>query len=729
MKRKTQLLTLTLIVFAALLTAVSGPLSNAVELPAAIKRFAFPLLLGFALLLGLIAVLQYFVQEKTESTLLTPSQQNRQQLLARVRTFWIKGVLEQSLHSATLIALGLQEQPDAVALNPLRLYLQQPYEQAQSLPPGTRITQVYDDANGELLILGEPGSGKTTLLLELARELLDRAKSDKNFPMPVVFNLSSWVVKRKSLVDWLVEELHSKYQVPRKLSQSWVDTDQVLPLLDGLDEIAIAYRAACVEAINAFRQEHGLLPVVVCSRSAEYLTLKQHVFLAYAVEVQPLTNQQINEYLTSVGTPSEAVRAALRNDAAFRELATTPLFLNVMTMANLEVPTNDHVVAGSLKDRRQKLFDDYVMAMLQRRRQEHQYSIQQTLIWLRWLAKQLVQHNQSEFYLERLQEDWLPTKRSRLVYRVVLCLIGTLVVALDFTLVGMLVGMVVNGMVDGLVGGLFEGFTIGLLLGLFFGLFFGLQEKIEPAEVITWSWHRVRKQFVSELIGVLLVVLGLVLIAILAALPFVLIGVAISLSRRDRRPTHREIWRYGRYRLVVGLLVGLFVGLVGGPIGALVGMLFFGLVGLLVSGLSREMMDEQNIDIPNQGIWRSGRYGLVFGLIFGMVGAMVGVLVFGLHGGLIFGLVGLLNVGLPCMLIGGLSLGGESFMQYFTLRCFLWQANVIPWNFIRFLDYTADRILLRKVGGGYIFVHRLLLEYFATLDDASIASHCEAKHL
>jgi hypothetical protein len=34
------------------------------------------------------------------------------------------------------------------------------------------------------------------------------------------------------------------------------------------------------------------------------------------------------------------------------------------------------------------------------------------------------------------------------------------------------------------------------------------------------------------------------------------------------------------------------------------------------------------------------------------------------------------------------------------------------------LAALAYRLLLRKVGGGYIFVHRLLLEYFASLDTA-----------
>ena len=47
---------------------------------------------------------------------------------------------------------------------------------ARPLPAGSRITEVYNDADGELLILGEPSAGKTTLLLELTRDLLDRAE-------------------------------------------------------------------------------------------------------------------------------------------------------------------------------------------------------------------------------------------------------------------------------------------------------------------------------------------------------------------------------------------------------------------------------------------------------------------------------------------------------------------------------------------------------------------------
>ena len=31
-----------------------------------------------------------------------------------------------------------------------------------------------------------------------------------------------------------------------------------------------------------------------------------------------------------------------------------------------------------------------------------------------------------------------------------------------------------------------------------------------------------------------------------------------------------------------------------------------------------------------------------------------------------------------------------------------------------FFNFAADHIFLRKVGGGYIFIHRTLMKYFAT---------------
>jgi hypothetical protein len=50
-------------------------------------------------------------------------------------------------------------------------------------------------------------------------------------------------------------------------------------------------------------------------------------------------------------------------------------------------------------------------------------------------------------------------------------------------------------------------------------------------------------------------------------------------------------------------------------------------------------------------------------------------------------------------------------IQHFILRVMLWRNSSIPWNYTRFLDYATERIFLQKLGGGYIFIHRLVLEH------------------
>jgi hypothetical protein len=60
--------------------------------------------------------------------------------------------------------------------------------------------------------------------------------------------------------------------------------------------------------------------------------------------------------------------------------------------------------------------------------------------------------------------------------------------------------------------------------------------------------------------------------------------------------------------------------------------------------------------------------------------------------------------------------GGRACIQHLVLRIMLRLNGFAPLNYVRFLEYAAGRTFLRKVGGGYIFMHRLLLEYFASLE-------------
>lgn len=740
---------------------------------------------------------EWNVPKPTKAPALLPSEplsrsalqnQNRMRLLQRVRSFWITGVLEQSLHGTALMALGLQEQPDALA-NVWRLILRELEHVSTPLPAGTHITEIYDNANGELLILGEPGSGKTTLLLELARDLLDRAEQEQAHLMPVVFNLSSWMRKRQPLDLWLVEELETKYLVPRKVGSDWINADLILPLLDGLDEVDAATRAACTQAINAYHQAHSLVPLVVCCRMNDYRLQTNRLALSRAVTIQPLTTEQINEYFSGIGEKAASLHIAFQKDPVLQELAATPLMLTILMIAYQDASVEELQRGASADMLQQQIFTAYTRRMLQRRSIRSRYRPQQTIHWLSYLAWQMKQQSQTVLYIERMQPSWLMKKWQRQLYAGLIAgpiwgllvglvflynpplfllalLITTLIVGLLFgwvsepqgekkatrpithprmrfrqRLATALENRVIIGVIAGLAGGTANalysylvdypnlpfgsritpaigyGLIIGMFVGLPLGLAIRLERKIEPMEALGWSWTGIRRNITSWLlIGISIGSIQ----GLLFALPLLLSG--------------QSLW-------ILNFLIF-------GSWATLSFVLIIMLVNGVKRGLSKRILDAQHIITPNQGTWRSARYGAVMAIITGVISvAFAGAsdlmrgfwLPLAEYSGIDHLMVNMtahllgfvpttrqeflilhvlftaLRSGAILSLAAGLYCGGAAYVQHFILRFLLWCARYAPFHYPHFLDYAAERILLRKVGGGYIFIHRSLLEYFASL--------------
>ncbi len=425
----------------------------------------------------------WYERLKSTPETLAAVQENRQRMLQRVQTKWITGFLENDrYYDKELLLLPLcrcvGDRWDSE--------LQDPLESAESLPLNTKISDVFNEADRRLLILGDTGSGKTTLLLELTRDLLKRAEHDEKYPIPVVLLLSSWATKQLSLKEWIVEELQSeKYQqVPRQIAQYWVENSQLLLLLDGLDEVAPDALPACIEAVNTYVAQANR-SIAVCSRTEEYLKQGKRLSLRTVVSVQPLSFQKVEEYLSKQGKGASGLKNALEQEQGkiLRELVTTPLFLKILILTYHGKSAEELlplIETTSAKEQQHMLFHAYIERVLQKDGPHLHATAQQTKHWLAWLARQLTAHQQNELYLERLQPDWLP-KGQRAFYR---WSIGLLygpnqkiepVEALTWSRKGLLFGLVF---------GLFGRLASGLLGGLLGGLVFGLGATITTAALV-----------------------------------------------------------------------------------------------------------------------------------------------------------------------------------------------------------------------------------------------------
>ncbi|HEU4328892.1 MAG TPA: NACHT domain-containing protein [Roseiflexaceae bacterium] len=374
----------------------------------------------------------------TPSTL-TPRQ--RMELLDRLALRY-RELLDHALAHQVRLQLDLHTRPDAVDPAWRHMLLRGPLT-SQLVPLGTPVLELFDGQQGQLLVLGAPGAGKTTLIVELAQALTVRALADAQARIPVVLNIAAWR-SGQSLRDWLQGALRDVLGASRRFAVQLAGSDDLLLLLDGLDEVAAEHRTACVAAISAYLGERDLAPpLVVGCRSREYADLGIQLPIAGAVELEPLELQAIERALEGVSAAA-GVLVALQTDELLRELAMTPLMVNVLLLGHggQEVPA---VEAGTLEERRRVLWWAYVRRMLVQRPLKI-WRVQQTFRWMRWLSRMLREQSTTDFLLDNLQPSVLSKRIFLFCYKL------TIWAVFSF------------------LGGLLYGLLISVLMGVCFGV-------------------------------------------------------------------------------------------------------------------------------------------------------------------------------------------------------------------------------------------------------------------
>ncbi|MEM6251293.1 MAG: NACHT domain-containing protein [Cyanobacteria bacterium P01_D01_bin.156] len=677
-------------------------------------------------------------------------------MLSKVKQFWIDGVLKKSLHNQVLIELSLEERSDYVP-SPLEGVEEFSSDSRQVFAPGTTAADIFEDigAGRTLLILGEPGSGKTVTLLKLAETLINRTENALSQPLPVVLNLSSWVKQRKSISDWLVQELYETYQVSKSLGKAWIDDEQLILLLDGLDEVSAKYRDTCVQELNIFIQSHGRTELTLCSRIQDYETLSEKVKLRSAIYVQPLTSKQICQYLDKAGSQLWCLKRLLQNNTDLLSFASSPLMLSIMSLAYHDCSLDAIPKLSTAEAWRKRLFDNYIERMFHRRGDTQKYSKHRTQQWLIHLAQNMTAATQTVFVVERIQPNWLKKRSERILYIINTVLISGIIGKAAVMLITTLLQLVLSNIIykyflsaESLTfvdpSSLLRYLTYtGTIEGVIMGLVVGLTWKeIKTLETLSWSFKEAKSSLPKVLSGISWLIPGLIggyigwhIGPILGLFLGSIVLLTVGLTRWDHKKVETPNWSWELLRLDLASAIPGLIGVaiswwVSRPAKFSLGVLSGGVPGLLLgfinSGVSYTELAFKAY--PNQGIWHSSRnslfvatvtfafllisFELLYAVIFRFSGAYQS------QSFLFFFFVNLPIALYPCMiaaLIVGLANGGISCLKHLVLRLMISLMGYAPWHYARFLDYAAERLFLQKVGGGYIFIHRMLLEHFAAM--------------
>jgi len=322
-----------------------------------------------------------------------------------------------------------------------------------SLITTTRLLEIFNrkDVYGRLLILGQPGAGKTITLLTLAQELAEIAERDPESPIPVFIELTDGKLE-KELDAWLNSRMNA-YRIPAE----FLDSGQVIPFLDGLDELGSERLDEAIQSINKYLSEKKTRRMVICCRLEEYDQSNEKLDqLNAAVCLQPLHDSQIRAYLNrnhpglwETIQQKANLRELLEFDGDNPGILRRPFFLRIVPLAlekNSDIQNQQELIEAYI-DR--QLDPELIKAERRLRLQgrskftpkaEEKLTNEQIIKYLNFLADQLNRSYEIEFSPQNIPPAWL-NKNGKLYYNLSCWLLSIFILGFTFISGGLVLGL------------------------------------------------------------------------------------------------------------------------------------------------------------------------------------------------------------------------------------------------------------------------------------------------
>ncbi|MER5942496.1 NACHT domain-containing protein [Streptomyces sp. NPDC001928] len=524
-----------------------------------------------------------------------------------------------------------------------------------------------------LVVLGDAGSGKTVAALAFAIESLAVRMPGER--VPVVLPVSTWDPDGQDFRSWICSRL---VELDPRLSE--LDRDgipwarrlasgrDVLPVLDGLDELPTRAKADVLRNLNAVLDREE--PIVITCRTEQYRTavVAGDVLTGAAViHLQPLRPETLAAYLPRTTRPDSALGSGTKWTPVLQQLGSHPdlpssrslatVLSNplMVWLARVQFSDTDADPAELLRPEfhepqalRQHLLDGLIAAAYADAGRHHprRLSAAKAEGWLVYLAARTARSGEQNVRWWQFADGM-----SLRVLRVVLVVAAIVLAAVAAT--------IVLSVEAGLARGLFFGCLFGTVVGVAVWRIPWLRRRPQPTAVRPTSLTQGPRQ-----VGRVLVV-GIIPVA----------GAVIA-----NVATARMSWD------AVGAIIAVFstvlVGLVAAPVEA-----------------------EQAVD-PWR-LLRSDRssaltQGCLIGFAAGLLATTAAWTTLPTAGTVAMGAAFGISSGLVW------SIAGSAWGRLALVRLYWWATGRLPLRLMTFLADAHHRGILRQVGASYQFRHELL---------------------
>ena len=547
-------------------------------------------------------------------------------------------------------------------------------------------------AGHRVVVLGDSGTGKSVLAIQLTLRLIEAGElaGARTSRVPVIVGVATWDPAKTELRDWLARQLAEDYPQLRaraadgkRLAEKLLAGGEILPVLDGFDELPPSRRAAALERLD----EAG--PLVLTSRTDEYVAAfdgRRPLHSAGAITLCPLAPSALDDYLPLTTNSDEwqpILQALATGDERLAEVFRLPLMVGLARSVYSDAPAHASELLDAARfptaaDVEDHLLDNLVPAAYAPDPPPGvpQWPRSMAAAWLGALAARMTRHGQQDLAWWRLRA---------------LCprLIPTLAI-LAGALTGL--GWGIANFFTALSSPVLNAVLVGVLLGVLYGLPVGLG-----------VWLLARPRPVHRFVG------RMTPRSAALGTSFGLLGTAIALIALRVDDT-----------IVLNLTELLQVEEIGPSItiglAVLVGVLLF-------TALAFDERVEDLTGVTPTGLLRADRsWAIVRGIVCAIA---LPILVFWFALAAENALWPLLDalapaeptltpaqkaftLCMPYVVFASALLGAvlsSEWGAFTVVRLYLWTRGEAPWCFIRFLDDAHRRGVLRRSGAHYQFRH------------------------